>query len=62
VKDIQLGSISTTGMLTTSTISTINQPYSSTPTPTPVPEPMSLALFGAGLLGLGVARRARKQA
>jgi hypothetical protein len=60
VKDIQLGSISTTGMLTTSTISTINQPYSSTPTP--VPEPMSLALFGAGLLGLGVARRARKQA
>ncbi|HZH47556.1 MAG TPA: PEP-CTERM sorting domain-containing protein [Roseococcus sp.] len=27
-----------------------------------MPEPMSLALFGAGLLGLGVARRARKQA
>jgi hypothetical protein len=30
--------------------------------PVTVPEPMSLALFGAGLLGLGVARRARRQA
>jgi hypothetical protein len=27
-----------------------------TPTPTPVPEPMSIALFGAGLAGLAVAR------
>jgi hypothetical protein len=29
--------------------------------PTTVPEPMSLALFGAGLLGLGVARRSRRK-
>jgi hypothetical protein len=29
---------------------------------TPIPEPMSLALFGAGLLGLGLVRRARNQA
>jgi hypothetical protein len=29
---------------------------------TPVPEPMSLALFGAGLLGLGMVRRKRDQA
>jgi hypothetical protein len=36
--------------------------YDTSLLPVTVPEPMSLALFGAGLLGLGVARRARRQA
>jgi hypothetical protein len=36
--------------------------YDTSLPPVTVPEPMSLALFGAGLLGLGVARRARRQA
>ena len=34
-------------------------PTNPTPTPTPVPEPGTLLLMGAGLLGLGLARRKR---
>ena len=51
-KDINVTSF--TGGLAQTSI--INQTF----TPVAVPEPMSLALFGSGLLGLGLVRRARK--
>jgi hypothetical protein len=55
VKDINLTAFRTGGFTQTSVIT---QTYG----PTAVPEPMSIALFGTGLVGLGLVRRARKAA
>jgi hypothetical protein len=54
-KDINLTAFRTGGFTQTSVIT---QTYG----PTAVPEPMSIALFGTGLVGLGLVRRARKAA